>query len=54
MQLLQVWQARSPGERMPKGTGENCEEGRFKFERGYCEEGRKLVATQQATQGDTS
>ena len=35
-----MWQPRSPGERLPKGTGENHKEGRFKLERGDGKEGR--------------
>ena len=42
-QLLWVWQPRSPGERLPKGSGENCKEDRFKLERGDGKEGRLVL-----------
>ena len=44
MQLLWVWQPRSPGEGLTKGIGENCKEGRFKLERGDSEEGRLVLS----------
>ena len=44
LQLLWVWQPRSPGERLPKGTRENHKEGRFKLERWDGKEGRLILS----------
>ena len=44
LQLLWVWQPRPPGERLPVGNGENCQEGRFKLERGGSKEGKQVLS----------
>ena len=35
-----MWQPGSPGERLPKGPGKDCKEGKFKLEGGDSKEGR--------------
>ena len=39
-----MWQLRSPGERLSEGNGENCQEARFKLERGDGKEGRLILS----------
>ena len=44
LQLLWVWQPRSLSGRLPKGSGENHKEGRYKLERGDGKEGRQVLS----------